>query len=185
AVVGRYILTPRIFDKLVNTAAGAGGGVDQLVENARGQDVAADDGRRTASSAFSGTWMAISRAPLEGKLRELAADADPATRTYPARIALAGDSHALQLGMTATATLPARASGELKLPLTALLDLQGKQYVWTIDGQSLRVSRKPVTVASIDDSGAVIASGVRPGDKVATAGVHLLREGQRVKLLEQ
>ncbi|MCD4498977.1 efflux RND transporter periplasmic adaptor subunit [Chromobacterium vaccinii] len=123
--------------------------------------------------------------PLEGKLRELAADADPATRTYPARIALAGDSHALQLGMTATATLPARASGELKLPLTALLDLQGKQYVWTIDGQSLRVSRKPVTVASIDDSGAVIASGVRPGDKVATAGVHLLREGQRVKLLEQ
>ncbi|AUH49640.1 efflux RND transporter periplasmic adaptor subunit [Chromobacterium sp. ATCC 53434] len=124
-------------------------------------------------------------APLEGRLRELAADADPATRTYPARIALSGDSRALQLGMTATASLPARASGELKLPLTALLDLQGRQYLWTIDSQTLRVSRKPVQVASIDDNGAVIASGIRPGDKVVTAGVHLLREGQRVKLLGQ
>ncbi|XLM20398.1 efflux RND transporter periplasmic adaptor subunit, partial [Chromobacterium piscinae] len=71
------------------------------------------------------------------------------------------------------------------LPLSALLDLQGKHYVWTIDDKTLRVSRKPVHVASIDSNGAVIASGVRPGDKVVTAGVHLLHEGQRIKLLDQ
>ncbi|MEO9386105.1 efflux RND transporter periplasmic adaptor subunit [Chromobacterium phragmitis] len=124
-------------------------------------------------------------APLEGKLRELSADADPATRTYPARIALSGDSRSLQLGMTAAVALPARASGELKLPLTAILDLQGKHYVWTVDDKTLRVSRKPVEVASIDSDGASIASGARAGDKIVTAGVHLLREGQRVKLLGQ
>ncbi|WP_434632877.1 efflux RND transporter periplasmic adaptor subunit [Chromobacterium sp. CV08] len=124
-------------------------------------------------------------APLEGKLRELAADADPATRTYPARIALAGDSHALQLGMTASVQLPARAAGRLRLPLTAVLDLQGRHYVWAIDGKTLRVSRRPVEVAAIDDGGAAIASGVASGDKIVTAGVHLLREGQRVKLLDR
>ncbi|POA98153.1 efflux RND transporter periplasmic adaptor subunit [Chromobacterium sinusclupearum] len=124
-------------------------------------------------------------APLEGKLRELAADADPVTRTYPARIALSGDSRGLQLGMTADVALPAQASHQLRLPLSALLDLQGKHYVWTIDDKTLRVSRKPVKVAAIDSDNAVIASGVRAGDKVVTAGVHLLHEQQRIKLLDR
>ncbi|UTH76662.1 efflux RND transporter periplasmic adaptor subunit [Chromobacterium sp. IIBBL 290-4] len=124
-------------------------------------------------------------APISGKLRELAADADPATRTYPARIALAGDSHALQLGMTATVALPNRAGSQLSVPLTALLDLQGQHYVWKIDAQTLRVSRKPVTVVAIDNDSAALAAGIQPGDKIATAGVHLLHEQQRVKLLDQ
>ncbi|OHX12774.1 efflux RND transporter periplasmic adaptor subunit [Chromobacterium sphagni] len=125
-------------------------------------------------------------APLPGALRELAADADPATRTYPARIALSGDSHALQLGMTANVRIPGHAVGQaLSLPLTAVLDLQGKHYVWLIDPRSLRVSRKPVSVGTVDNDSIAIADGVRPGDKVVTAGVHLLREQQRVKLLAQ
>ncbi|WP_047248897.1 efflux RND transporter periplasmic adaptor subunit [Chromobacterium subtsugae] len=125
-------------------------------------------------------------APLQGKLRELAADADPATRTYPARIALSGDSRALQLGMTANVRAPGQAAaGALRLPLTAVLDLQGKHYVWTIDAQSLRVSRKPVSVGAADNDSIAVTDGVRAGDKVVTAGVHLLREGQRVKLLDR
>ncbi|QEL56655.1 efflux RND transporter periplasmic adaptor subunit [Chromobacterium paludis] len=124
-------------------------------------------------------------APLDGKLRELAADADPVTRTYPARIALSGDSHGLQLGMTADVALPAQASRQLSLPLTAVLDLQGKHYVWTVDDKTLRVSRKPVEVGAISSDSVAIAAGVRPGDKIVTAGVHLLHEQQRVKLLGQ
>nr|WP_199067861.1 efflux RND transporter periplasmic adaptor subunit [Chromobacterium sp. ASV5] len=125
-------------------------------------------------------------APLTGRLRELAADADPATRTYPARIAIEGDSRELRLGMTANVQLPPRQNGgQLKLPLTALLDEQGKHYVWRVDGKTLRVSRLPVTVAGIDGESVAISGGVRPGDKIVTAGVHLLRDQQQVKLLSQ
>ncbi|POZ62673.1 efflux RND transporter periplasmic adaptor subunit [Chromobacterium alticapitis] len=138
---------------------------------------------RAASSLRVTLWKG--GAPLPGKLRELAADADPATRTYPARIALPGDSHGLQLGMTADVALPAQASRQLSLPLTAILDLQGKHYVWVVDDKTLRVSRKAVEVGAIDSDNAAIASGVRAGDKIVTAGVHLLHEQQRVKLLGQ
>ena len=122
--------------------------------------------------------------PLTGTLRELAADADPATRTYPARIAIDGDSSRLQLGMTASAALPDAAAAQLRSPLTALLDEQGRHYVWLI-GAAGKVTRRAVTVSRIDAESATLSQGVQPGDKIVTAGIHLLRDGQSVKLLER
>lgn len=123
---------------------------------------------------------------FQGKLRELAGDADPATRTYAARISLP-DANALALGQTATITLDASAtplSQTLRLPLTALLDEQGKHYVWVVNDKDLRVIRRPVSVASIDSNSVTLQAGVHPGEKVVSAGVHLLHDKQRVTLLQ-
>lgn len=123
---------------------------------------------------------------FEGSLRELAGDADPATRTYAARISLPHAS-TLALGQTVTVTLSGSTSSQtqsLRLPLTALLDEQGKHYVWVVDDKSLRVSRRPVTVQSIDSQSVTLQGGVRPGEKVVSAGVHLLHDNQRVTLLQ-
>lgn len=123
---------------------------------------------------------------FHGKLRELAGDADTATRTYAARISLP-DSSALALGQTATVTLPAAATAQqqtLRLPLTALLDEQGKHYVWVVNDKALRVERRPVSVVSIDSNSVTLQGGVRPGEKVVSAGVHLLHDNQRVTLLQ-
>lgn len=123
---------------------------------------------------------------FEGSLRELAGDADPATRTYAARISLPHAS-ALALGQTVTVTLSgngASQSQSLRLPLTALLDEQGKHYVWVVDDKTLRVSRRAVSVQSIDSQSVTLQGGVRPGEKVVSAGVHLLHDQQRVTLLQ-
>lgn len=123
---------------------------------------------------------------FEGSLRELAGDADPATRTYAARISLPHAS-ALALGQTVTVTLSgngASQSQSLRLPLTALLDEQGKHYVWVVDDKTLRVSRRAVSVQSIDSQSVTLQGGVRPGEKVVSAGVHLLHDNQRVTLLQ-
>ncbi|OQS31925.1 efflux RND transporter periplasmic adaptor subunit [Chromobacterium haemolyticum] len=122
-------------------------------------------------------------APMSGTLRELAADADPATRTYAARVAISSDSSRLQLGMTASVALPNAADAQMRLPLTALLDEQGKHYVWLIAPNG-KVARRAVTVSRVDADSATLSQGVRPGDKIVTAGIHLLRDGQAVKLLE-
>jgi RND family efflux transporter MFP subunit len=122
----------------------------------------------------------------QGKLRELAGDADAATRTYAARISLP-DTNALALGQTATITLDTGTTPSpptLRLPLTALLDEQGQHYVWVVNDKDLRVMRRPVSVASIDSNSVTLQGGVRTGEKVVSAGVHLLHDKQRVTLLQ-
>ncbi|WP_024301288.1 efflux RND transporter periplasmic adaptor subunit [Pseudogulbenkiania sp. MAI-1] len=120
-----------------------------------------------------------------GALRELAADADPATRTYAARISLDGANDALQLGMSATVTLPAPDRGEkLQLPLSALLDQDGKHYVWVIDPKSRKVGRREIRVESIGNTVAHVSGALKAGEQVVSAGVHLLRDGQQVRLLQ-
>jgi len=166
-----------------------------------GQPVAtlAADGAREAAIAVPENKLAMVRAAKSftvtlwaankqytGQLRELAGAADPATRTYAARIALDHPDDAVKLGMTASVGLPNAGNDPLtRLPLTALLDEQGKHYVWVIDPKSGKVGRKPVTVASIGADWVALASGVARGQQVVTAGVHLLRDGQRVSLLKE
>ncbi|PXX44330.1 efflux RND transporter periplasmic adaptor subunit [Aquitalea magnusonii] len=123
----------------------------------------------------------------QGRLRELAGDADPATRTYAARITLP-QAAGLALGQTATVSLPGASHGDssaMRLPLTALLDEQGKHALWIVDPKTLRVSRRAVSVLNIDSDSASVRGALQPGELVVTAGVHLLHEGQRVLLLQQ
>lgn len=124
---------------------------------------------------------------LHGTLRELAADADPATRTYAARISLKDAPADLRLGMTAQvqAIMPATQDKTLRIPLSAVLDSEGKHYVWVIDAQSRKVGRKAVTPGQTDGQTIEVTGGLQGGETIVTAGVHLLRDGQRVTLLAQ
>ena len=139
---------------------------------------------RKAPALEIGLWSGNAR--YRGVLRELAADADPATRTYAARALIMGAGDAAQLGMSATVTLPSANRGDaMRLPLTALLDEGGKHFVWIVDPKTSKVGRKAVTVAAVGSDWVAVSGGVRPGERVVTAGVHLLRDGQRVTLLKE
>ncbi|HTT12796.1 MAG TPA: efflux RND transporter periplasmic adaptor subunit [Burkholderiaceae bacterium] len=123
---------------------------------------------------------------LRGKVREIAPMADPATRTYPARITLADAPSSVALGMTATVMFVAPGgSSVITLPLQSLLRDGDATFVWLLDRRGMTVQRAPITLASVAGNEVVVASGVAPGDTVVTAGVHLLKPGQKVKLLEE
>ena len=118
---------------------------------------------------------------LEGRLRELSPMADPATRTFTAKIALPKASSDIQLGMTATVSFASEAAPGIRLPLTALFNHKEKTAVWVVE-------QGAVKLVMVDVSGAVgneivVASGLAPGQVVVTAGVNLLREGQKVTVL--
>jgi RND family efflux transporter MFP subunit len=114
-------------------------------------------------------------------LRELAAAADPATRTFLAK-ADVGEAP-VQLGQTAAVLIDLpRLDGVAKLPLSAVMNQQGKTSVWLLDKPSMTVKAQPVTVAGADGNAVVISGGISPGQVVVTAGVHMLTPGQKVKL---
>lgn len=117
---------------------------------------------------------------LPATVREVAAAADPVTRTFLVKADLGKAD--LQLGQTATAVLELpRRDGIVRLPLAAVAKIEGKTAVWLVDPASMTVKAQPVAVAGADGNAVVIASGLQPGQVVVTAGVHVLSPGQKVK----
>lgn len=131
-------------------------------------------------------WSAGEGGPtLKAVVREVAASAEPSTRTYQVRLALPADASA-PLGATARIVLDALPgavpTAVLRLPTSAVMSAgagQGSQ-VWVFDAASSTVQPRPVTVATADGNDLVIASGLKPGDLVVAAGVHVLTPGQKV-----
>ncbi|HEY0858490.1 MAG TPA: efflux RND transporter periplasmic adaptor subunit [Albitalea sp.] len=122
--------------------------------------------------------------PLPARIREIAAAADPVTRTFVVKADIGGDASTnVRLGQTATMVveLP-KAVGINKLPLSALKEEQGRTIVWVVDPASMTVKAQPVQIAGADGNDSVVTSGLAPGQVVVTAGVHVLNPGQKVKL---
>jgi membrane fusion protein, multidrug efflux system len=123
-------------------------------------------------------------APLRGKLREVAPIADPATRTFNARIALADAPDSVAFGMTASVAFSSPAAAPIiALPLQALLVEGGLTQVWVYDSATSTVRRTRVVIGNVAGNDVVIAEGLRAGDIVVTAGAHQLKEQQKVKLM--
>ncbi|TAG26498.1 MAG: efflux RND transporter periplasmic adaptor subunit [Burkholderiales bacterium] len=140
------------------------------------------------SSAKARRWSgdAVSGDELAGTIRELAASADPLTRTYQAKLAIKDSS--LPLGSTVVVYPSSQTSGvqAIKLPTSALMQsAQGSSQVWLLDKTAMTVNPVNVIVATADGNEAVIASGVKPGDLVVSAGVHVLSPGLKVKIFNE
>ncbi len=119
---------------------------------------------------------------LAATVREVAAAADPATRTFQVKAELAPGAD-LQLGQTLTVRIeqPAR-SGLVRVPLSAVMQQQGAAAVWLLDTASMTVRSQPVVVTGADGNQLVVAEGLSPGQVLVTAGVHTLTSGQKVQV---
>ena len=121
---------------------------------------------------------------VSASIREVAAAADSATRTFQIKADI-GDLPA-RLGQTATVLIELpEQSGIVRLPLAAVTELQGKTSVWVVeknDKGGLGVKPQAIQVGGADGNTVVVASGLAPGQVVVTAGVHVLSPGQAVKM---
>lgn len=123
-------------------------------------------------------------ASFSGTVREVAASADPATRTYQVRLTLP-DGAAVPLGATAYVSLPDAAAGTaaFRLPTSALMQSPGNARgtsVWVFDAASSTVQLRTVELAGADGNDMLVVSGLKPGEEVVAAGVHVLSPGQKV-----
>lgn len=119
---------------------------------------------------------------IPGKLRELSPVADPATRTYTAKISIPNAPEGVKLGMTAYVTFAAKTpNAMIKLPLNALFQQKSATSVWVVENGSVKLV--PVQVAGTAGNDILVSGGVAPGQTIVTAGVNLLKAGQKVKIL--
>jgi RND family efflux transporter MFP subunit len=119
--------------------------------------------------------------PLPATIREIAAAADPVTRTFLVKADIGGKT-AVRLGQTTTVLVEApQVAGVTKLPLSALKEEQGRSVVFVVDKPSMTVKQRPVVIAGADGNDAVIGAGLEAGLIVVTAGVHVLADGQKVR----
>ncbi len=119
---------------------------------------------------------------LQGVVREIAALADPVTRTYMVKVALDG-SEPPPLGSTVSVSpqaLSAKGVQVIKLPTSALKQDGKTSAVWVLDPASMTVKSQAVQVVAADGNDVVVGSGLQPGMQVVMAGVHVLSAGQKV-----
>ena len=124
---------------------------------------------------------------LAGKIREIAASADPVTRTFAIKVSLSG-ADAPAIGATvyvAPAALAHAGTQVIKLPTSALKQDGKTSAVWVLDKTSMTVKSQPIQIATADGNEAVIASGLQPGQLVVSAGVHVLSPGQKVTIYQE
>ncbi|TFF25019.1 efflux RND transporter periplasmic adaptor subunit [Jiella endophytica] len=119
----------------------------------------------------------------KGKVREIAPQADALTRTVRVRILLDNPPEPFRLGALVTAIQAERADKQiLLLPPTSVFEEDGKSYVWTVDADEAVVHRQEVKVEKDGSGRIMLVSGIEPGAILVTAGVHDLKEGQKVSV---
>ena len=125
-----------------------------------------------------------SKTTVKGLVREVAASADPVTRTFIVKVAL-DSKDALNLGTTVYVLPQAfdRSGVQVvKLPTSALVQTGKSTAVWVLDTSSMTVKLQPIMVATADGNAVVVADGLQPGMRVVVAGVHVLSPGQKVTI---
>ncbi|WP_443193619.1 efflux RND transporter periplasmic adaptor subunit [Mycetohabitans sp. B46] len=200
------VITQELADTGQNLSAGQA--VYQLAWSGA-LDVICDLPERTLAFIGPGAKASVTLAALPGQaftatLRELAPSADPASRTYRAKLTLAlprGGADTVRLGMTARVAFQpdaARAvNHDIVLPATALFHQNERPAVWVIranaasrDAGQPRDAHKqdvgtlelrPVTVSHYTERTVVVSAGLTDGERVMLRGVHTVSAGEQVK----
>jgi membrane fusion protein, multidrug efflux system len=118
-----------------------------------------------------------------GRVREVAPQADPTTRTFQVKVGLTKPPEAMRLGATVTGTIQLGSAPVIEVPASALTEASGRPAVWVVDPTSQTVALRNIDVARYEPSSVVVSQGLEAGEIVVTAGVHALRPGQKVRLL--
>lgn len=123
---------------------------------------------------------------VKGRVREAAPEADPVTRTRRTKIALDNPGSAFRLGSTVMAQPVEPVAASIWLPDTAVGTAKdSSRFVWVIDPATSAATRRAVEVSPAADGGFDILSGLKAGERVASAGVNSLTDNQIVSLTDE
>lgn len=136
------------------------------------------------SSDIKITFWALPDLAVGGKIREIAPMADAVARTYKVRITLLQPPAAIKLGMTATANIGVmnNQAMTIPIPLSALYQTKETPSVWIV--REGKVQLRPIKIGRFGNDGVQVVDELTPGETIVTAGVHKLRAGQRVNILD-
>jgi RND family efflux transporter MFP subunit len=139
-------------------------------------------------------WVVFDAFPdrkITAELFEFGTEASLTTRTFPVTLIMdQPDDIKILAGMAGRAYgRPGSAqagSDELVVPASAVFtpDNSTESKIWVVNRDTGIVSLRAITTGGFNNNGIVVTGGVEAGEWVATAGVHSLKEGQQVRILE-
>jgi RND family efflux transporter MFP subunit len=118
-----------------------------------------------------------------GRVREIAQQADPVTRTFAVKVGLNNPPLEMRLGATVTGRMEIDSVPVIDIPATALTKFNSQPAVWIVDPSNRTVSIRNVDVLRYDPARVAVSGGLTTGEVVVTAGVQALHPGQKVRLL--
>ena len=139
-------------------------------------------------------------------LREISPSADPLARTFAAKVSFKADGVKAEVGQSARVYVQDENDSKMSLPLSSIHQLNGKPAVWvlrklsppkdkTLDEEEQKLLTEKnlreqqvhlvaVQIGPYGETSVPVLSGVSTSDWVVIAGVHLLREGQLVRAVD-
>jgi hypothetical protein len=110
---------------------------------------------------------------INGRIESFGDVVDNTTRTIKLRIGLPNPRGKFRAGMFATVAFGVSEGQFMAVPQTALITVQGKDYVFVAD--SNRFERRPVTLGQQIGDRIIVFNGLRSGEKVVTKGTIQLK----------
>lgn len=146
------------------------------------------------SASFAVRFDSLPGRSFPVQLKEFVTTADPVTQTYRATFSMEKPADVFLLpGMSGTVVVegakPSAAGEILAVPSNAVgFASDGAAFVWVLDAQDGGVyaaRRQPVALGKRLGENVEVRDGLAPGARIAAAGVAILTEGRRVRLLDE
>lgn len=140
----------------------------------------APDQNMSAPPAFKLVLADGSEYPEPGKLNFVDAAVDQHTGTLAVRLTVPNPRGELRAGQFARVVVAAqKLSDALLVPQRAVLDLQGKNFLWLVGAEN-KAEQRDVTMGARVGENWIVAQGLKAGDHVIVDGVQKMRPGMVV-----
>ena len=134
------------------------------------------------------TLVKLSALPGEefpAKLVEFSTQADAATQTYRARVAVnIPEASSVLPGMIGKVIVSYQSgvNSQINIPITAVgANADGAAFVWLVDGANNTVAKQSVSLGVTKGDKVEITDGLAEGDTVVSAGVSRLLDGMTIR----
>ena len=122
---------------------------------------------------------------LTGKVKEKSLTTQPMSKTYLLKIEVANADGRLYSGMTVGVILAKKVSAKgILIPVAAYMDGETPQTGRVMVVKDGVVEERQITIGKMTSQKVQVLSGLQPGEQVVTKGQHLLRSGDKVRVVQ-
>lgn len=134
------------------------------------------------------SFSSIADTNFKGIVTEVAPAVDVNTATYPVRVTVSNPTEAIKSGMAANVIFDfgdhKNDNSILVVPTHAVGEDSNGRFVFVVEdeGDISKVKKQQISIGNLTAEGFEVKSGLTAGQKIATAGLQTLLDGQEVKL---
>ncbi len=141
--------------------------------------------KKTKNTSFIALEVAPDRR-IPAELKEVSLEADAISQTFEMTLTFTPPNDLVILpGMNAVVWLkdPRKISSDrsISVPLTSIGTKLDQKFVWVVDTDSMKVSKRMVTISEGVGIKLDILSGLTPGETIVAKGISYLSEGMQVR----